>query len=527
MFLIKLTVLISCLLFASAAHQLISADGTCKSPFQINSYLQTATKTLSGEEVKTSCISFLDCSLENKGFIATINSLLKSSFEDYEKDGLYLDATPFGLALISKFESIHSNAFCGAKAVDFSSRASNLCCFVLSSTDMEECLESYDQLIRRSLNSLLESDNGSTSDSLLFLVARDDANDDSKSIESTIQKRFEISEENFQKYCSVATLNSKDESSVSLCRDFISEKLSGKKLCALEGLGSFFADVWVDCSALSSKSLLNKTDKKALLQIESAFTTTTALIDLAIADWQGRVGSGKLIGKFGGRVRQLLESAEANFYLSTAGSSATRERIERGKQLFESIKTSVTTVFRQQLALLHTQTVAKFKKLLKELAESTTAGVGFTAEKGQQLMRQCLFDLKSQLADIEVQELGLTAESQMSDLSAALEAQLAEFPESSAFKLVELKKLEKQVSKPQKKKGNRSVNVGLSLMGMLRPPGYGNLQGYAGYATSLLGLPFDLLLGVHNDGESPEVLGDDREYPILRLQPKVHFDIDI
>jgi hypothetical protein len=35
---------------------------------------------------------------------------------------------------------------------------------------------------------------------------------------------------------------------------------------------------------------------------------------------------------------------------------------------------------------------------------------------------------------------------------------------------------------------------------MLRPPGFGNLQGYLGYATSLLGLPLDLLLGVHNDG---------------------------
>jgi hypothetical protein len=43
----------------------------------------------------------------------------------------------------------------------------------------------------------------------------------------------------------------------------------------------------------------------------------------------------------------------------------------------------------------------------------------------------------------------------------------------------------------------------------------------------MLGLPLDLLLGVQNDGDSPEVMGEDREYPILRMQPKVHFDVDL
>ena len=86
--------------------------------------------------------------------------------------------------------------------------------------------------------------------------------------------------------------------------------------------------------------------------------------------------------------------------------------------------------------------------------------------------------------------------------------------------------MEKQ-SKKSKKKGSRAVNIGLNLVGMLRPPGYGNLQGFVGYATSLLGLPLDLMLGVQNDGDSPEVMGEDREYPLLRIQPKVHFDIDI
>jgi hypothetical protein len=59
--------------------------------------------------------------------------------------------------------------------------------------------------------------------------------------------------------------------------------------------------------------------------------------------------------------------------------------------------------------------------------------------------------------------------------------------------------------------------VSLSLVGMLRPPGFGNLQGFVGYATSLLGLPLDLLLGVQNDGDSPEVSKCGRNDAVLSL----------
>ena len=40
---------------------------------------------------------------------------------------------------------------------------------------------------------------------------------------------------------------------------------------------------------------------------------------------------------------------------------------------------------------------------------------------------------------------------------------------------------------------------------MFRPPGTGGLQGFAGYSTGIFGLPLELLLGVQNDGDSPDV----------------------
>jgi hypothetical protein len=126
----------------------------------------------------------------------------------------------------------------------------------------------------------------------------------------------------------------------------------------------------------------------------------------------------------------------------------------------------------------------------------------------------------------EVALLALSATAAVEEFSNSLQTIATEFPESPSAKLEAVRKMEKQ-SKKGKKKGSRAVNIGLNLVGMLRPPGYGNLQGFVGYATSLLGLPLDLMLGVQNDGDSPEVMGEDREYPLLRIQPKVHFDIDV
>ena len=70
-----------------------------------------------------------------------------------------------------------------------------------------------------------------------------------------------------------------------------------------------------------------------------------------------------------------------------------------------------------------------------------------------------------------------------------------------------MRSMDKLVKKPKKKKGKRAINFVLSLVGMLRPPGYGNLQGFVGYSgLSMFGVPVETLLGVQNDGDAPEVI---------------------
>lgn len=262
-------------------------------------------------------------------------------------------------------------------------------------------------------------------------------------------------------------------------------------------------------------------EKQSLFRIESAFTLGLSQIQFSASEWQKRVSvSGKIVGKFAERVRALLKSVTTAYKQRTAGTITLRERNRRAVELKENLKQIATSLFNQQFAILQTKTNQKLRASLLNLPE-------LTKEAESQVLRNVLFDFKVALGDLEVDELGLKlTPSLISEISTKLQAVAAELPETPAAKLLEIKKIENLAKSQKKKKGARSVSVALNLVGMLRPPGYGNLQGFVNYATSLAGLPLELLMGFQNDGDSPEIMGEDREYPLLRLQPKIHFDID-
>jgi hypothetical protein len=154
---------------------------------------------------------------------------------------------------------------------------------------------------------------------------------------------------------------------------------------------------------------------------------------------------------------------------------------------------------------LTSNNVRTFKKALIQFITKDSNDISADiTEYGRKLIRVMMFKFQTSVADLEVPSLGLTYDSIKSELSTSLETILTEFPESTSAKLVAIKKIQKKVSAP-KKKGGRTVNVALSIVGMLRPPGYGNLQGFANYATAISGLPVDFLFGMQNDGDSPEV----------------------
>jgi hypothetical protein len=221
-----------------------------------------------------------------------------------------------------------------------------------------------------------------------------------------------------------------------------------------------------------------------------------------VGQWQTRIGDGKLVGKFGERVQQLLDSVRKSYNARTMGSLTVRDRAERARQLDLYLASAVSELFRQQLENLQASTTIKFRKSLVKLAASPE---GLQPEEEQQLLRKALFDLLAETSDLEVESLGLSSAALQTQVSTALQALLTDFPETAAARLEEVRKVEKNTKKPPKRKGQRAVNIGLNLVGMLRPPGFGNLQGFMGYSTGFMGLPLELLLGVQNDGDSPEV----------------------
>ena len=64
------------------------------------------------------------------------------------------------------------------------------------------------------------------------------------------------------------------------------------------------------------------------------------------------------------------------------------------------------------------------------------------------------------------------------------------------------------------------MNVAVQLVGMLRPVGLGNLQGFCSYAMG----PHSLLFGYADDRSDD--MGEDGA-PLFRLQPKFTLDVDM
>jgi len=444
---------------------------------------------------------------------------------------------------------MYSNKFCGSKAADFCGAISDTIVLVVSLSELTESLSGHDQALRRIIKSAKERGAGGLK-SVLFLVdttlpapeavteeqVASCFRDISEAVESIWSDLDEEKVHPRSTQISTLAVNFQDAESVAaaqsaLTKLLVSEKIGeGGEEDTSGALASKLFDAWARVAPGVPRPILSQALRQSVYTIDTAYTTGVAHSEAAFNQWQGRIGSGKIVGKFGDRVAQLLDGVLKRFAAQTSGSQAVRERAIRASQLRQSIRTVATNLFKQQLALLQTQVTNSFKKtLLKQVATTNVADmdedvVKANKEEEQQALRNALMEFTMLAAELEVEELGMTSTAAQSELSTALQTIATEFPESSIGRLEAIKKMEKQTRKPKKKRGvgkGKAINIGLNLVGMLRPPGYGNLQAFVGYATSMLGLPLELLLGIQNDGDSPEIMGEDREYPLLRLQPKV------
>ena len=339
---------------------------------------------------------------------------------------------------------------------------------------------------------------------------------------------------------SVVTINKDDEASIKNAQKALASFGNSSKCSGAGDLPARVADIWDGIGVGVLSPVLSSGEMRAVYSIEQAYATAQKECEAAFSQWFRRVSGGKLVAKFGERVQALLESVESKYMNATRGTSMMRLRGQRRRQIVDMINTAVMQLFSHQVSILQTEYTARFRDLLASLVNDQSALTADDASaelvdksEEQQAIRQILFEFREQVLDLEVDRLGLTSEAAQEEFSQSLEVFAKEFPESAFGRLEAVKKIEKLAKKAPRQKGsagagkNRAVNIGLNLVGMLRPPGFGNLQGFVGYSTGIFGLPLELLFGVQNDGDSPEIMGEDREHPILRLQPKVHFDCDL
>jgi hypothetical protein len=110
-------------------------------------------------------------------------------------------------------------------------------------------------------------------------------------------------------------------------------------------------------------------------------------------------------------------------------------------------------------------------------------------------------------------------------MAATLGELLQSFGESNANKVLRMNRLQRQMERSKKTPKNpRAIVPNFHLAGLVRQVGSGNLSGFAGYALGAFGGSHTINVGYANDRGAPED-GDDS--PLLRLQPKVHFDVDL
>jgi hypothetical protein len=289
---------------------------------------------------------------------------------------------------------------------------------------------------------------------------------------------------------------------------------------------------------------------QSLFQIEEAYLQCTAQAEKTLERWRVRVTSpaplasllpaslaaSPTVGQFGVQAERLLDDMRAVFLASTRGGLMVKERTTRLGQLMRLLSGEVSSLFRLQIQSLQFDAEQKMRRELLRLAAETpsasaTRSAGAIAESGvnreedgakdsdrsaaDEARGAVLQTFKARAAPLEVASLGLVVtEELLASVSHTLRQICDDFASSPTARALALRQLERAVQEGALAEGEEGVGrkrrfgAALTVVGLIRPPGLGNLQGVISSTEPfLLGglLPVSLVLGVQNDADSPEV----------------------
>lgn len=289
------------------------------------------------------------------------------------------------------------------------------------------------------------------------------------------------------------------------------------------------ANTKIQGSDLTSGGLQPPQIASAYVSIGDAHSRQSRSARAKFASWRSRAARELLVDGFGKEAELLRQKTLSTFdaeTLSAAGlPTVATYRSEMRKQLQTLVDGAIKDLYSAQVTNLEKKTMKRFRaKLLRNVNNNDMDEASEAIENNAVALRTATFNFETSMEDLEAPALGLSKEKAVRDMTAKLNDELMTFPDSAAAKLKRAKQVKKVVNK-ERKPSERAIAFGLDLVAMLRPDGFGSLQGFAGYQLEGNSLTF----GVHNDADDPQVIsqfGGVRP-PLLRVQPKLRVDVEL
>lgn len=300
-----------------------------------------------------------------------------------------------------------------------------------------------------------------------------------------------------------------------------STKSSNEPLSA--GLSSAYTQVKE--AGLSTVGIDTPLMAQAFVDIGASFNRQVRTVRAKTAAWNNRAARGLLVDGFGRYAQELRYRVLSAFDTDTRGAVGMPTVSAYRTEMFNRLETLVDSSIKE----LHSELVANLEKMIlarlnSHMLKTMNDPVEAMMESNNLALKKSIFSCETILEDLAVPVLALTKEKSATGIVSKLNDALTAFPDSPAAKIKRKKKISKTVKK-QKKPGQLGIDFGLDLVAMLRPDGFGSLQGFCGYQLGGNSITF----GVHNDADDPQVIaqfGGVRP-PLLRVQPKLRVDVEM
>lgn len=267
----------------------------------------------------------------------------------------------------------------------------------------------------------------------------------------------------------------------------------------------------------------------AMLACDESYSKNYKTARAKLTAWKSRTARGLTVDNFGTSAAQLIKRTMELYDRDTisaagiAGSVASYRLASRSK-LESRMENAIRELFQAQVENLEKSTLKKFNAMLLRKHGKDNEGKEAFYNDNASAVTSALFLYDAALDELEIPSLSLTKAKASQEMSSKVNTALLTFPDSPAAKLKDMKQVTKAVNK-QKQPTERKVDLGLDLVAMVRPDGFGNLQGFGGYQLG----GNNIIVGIHNDADSPDVIAQfgGKRPPFLRVQPKLKVDIEL